>query len=382
MPREVSKPVVHGPHTATVVGDSGEDITTDEYGRVKVKFHWDRRGEKIENGDGSAGTQQEPKDKDKNGNDPNSSCWVRVAQVWAGTGFGAINIPRIGDEVIVDFLEGDPDRPIITGRVYNADNKVPYDLPKNKTQTGIKTRSTKGGNPDNFNEIRFEDLKGKEELHIQAEKDMNTHVKHCQSTSVDGDRSVSVGGNQSTTVTHNETQTYKAKRKMDVTGTNDDTITGAHTGIYKAGRTETVTDGDTLTVTSKDKKISVANGAFDIDVNKHFNVTKASTSMTIDDNFVVDASGKVDLHNPGTSVVGDGTKLALTANSEVTITCGASSISLKSDGTIQINGQTVKIGNASNNAAFEPAGTTINGVKITSAATGMHEISGALIKVG
>ena len=354
------RPTVAGPQTAIVVGKDSEEIWTDQYGRVKVQFHWDRDGK----------------------DDENSSCWVRVAQVWAGTGFGAINIPRIGDEVIVDFLEGDPDRPIITGRVYNADNKVPYDLPKNKTQTGIKTRSTKGGNPDNFNEIRFEDLKGKEELHIQAEKDMNTHVKHCQSTSVDGDRSVSVGGNQSTTVTHNETQTYKAKRKMDVTGTNDDTITGAHTGIYKAGRTETVTDGDTLTVTSKDKKISVANGAFDIDVNKHFNVTKASTSMTIDDNFVVDASGKVDLHNPGTSVVGDGTKLALSANSEVTITCGASSISLKSDGTIQINGQTVKIGNASNNAAFEPAGTTINGVKITSAATGMHEISGALIKVG
>jgi type VI secretion system secreted protein VgrG len=301
--------------------------------------------------------------------------------MWAGTKFGAINIPRIGDEVIVDFLEGDPDRPIITGRVYNADHMPPYTLPDNKTQTGIKTRSTKGGNPDNFNELRFEDKKGKEELHIQAERDMSTYVKRNQSTRVDGDRSVSVGGNQSTTVTKNETQTYQAERSMTVAKTNKDEITGAHTGIYHAGRTETVEKGDTLTVKDSNKTVDVI-GAYDITVKDHLKVTKASTSMTIDDNFVVDASGKVDMHNPGTSVVGEGTTLTLNGNSAVTITCGASSISMKSDGTIEITGKTVKIGNATNNAAFDPQGTTINGVKITSAAVGIQEISGALIKVG
>ena len=365
------KPVVYGPQTATVVGDTGEDITTDPYGQVKVKFHWDRR----------IGNEEDPSKVDKNGNDPNSSCWVRVAQMWAGTKFGAINIPRIGDEVIVDFLEGDPDRPIITGRVYNADNMPPYTLPDNKTQTGVKTRSTKGGNPDNFNELRFEDKKGKEELHIQAERDMSTYVKRNQSTRVDGDRSVSVGGNQSTTVTKNETQTYQAERSMTVAKTNKDEITGAHTGIYHAGRTETVEKGDTLTVKDSNKTVDVI-GAYDITVKDHLKVAKASTSMTIDDNFVVDASGKVDMHNPGTSVVGEGTTLTLNGNSAVTITCGASSISMKSDGTIEITGKTVKIGNATNNAAFDPQGTTINGVKITSAAVGIQEISGALIKVG
>ena len=368
------RPTVPGPQTATVVGAKDQDITTDRYGRVKVKFHWDRR----------KGNKNE-KDKDnvdKNGNDPDSSCWIRVAQVWAGAGFGVINIPRIGEEVIVDFLEGDPDRPIITGRVYNQDHMPPYTLEKNKTQTGIKTRSTKDGTEQNFNEILFEDLKGQEKLHMQAERDMSTNVKRNQSTSVGADRSVSVGGNQSTSVTHNDTWSVKGERKMTVEKTNTETITLLQTGTYKAGRTEEVTAGDTLKVTSKDKKISVLNGAFDIDVNTHLLVKKADTTMTIDDNFVVDATGKVDLHNPGTKVIGEGTKLALSANSELTITCGASSISLKSDGTIEIKGQTVKIGNASNNAAFEPAGTTINGVKITSAATGMHEISGALIKVG
>jgi type VI secretion system secreted protein VgrG len=257
----------------------------------------------------------------------------------------------------------------------------PYSLPEHKTQSGIKSRSTKGGHAQNFNEIRFEDLKGKEELHLQAEKDMSTLVKNNQSTSVGADRSVSVGGNQSTTVTKNETQTYKANRKMDVTGTNDDTITGAHTGTYNAGRTETVKKGDTLTVVGSDKTVTV-HGKYDNTVDTEFKVTKAGTSLTITDNCVLEATGKMDFHNPGTSVVGEGTKLTLNGNSEVTITCGSASISLKSDGTIEIKGTTVRIGNSTNNAAFEPAGTTINGVKITSAAVGIHELSGALIKVG
>jgi type VI secretion system secreted protein VgrG len=349
------------------VGEAGEEIWTDKYGRVKVQFHWDREGQR----------------------DENSSCWVRVAQVWAGTQWGAIHIPRIGQEVIVDFLEGDPDKPIITGRVYNADNMPPYALPDNKTQSGIKSRSSKGGAASNFNEIRFEDLKGKEELHLQAERDMSTLVKRNQSTSVGADRSVSVGGNhsvsvtgtQSTTVTKDETQTYKANRTMKVTGKNDDEIADTHTANYKNTRTETVKAPDTLTVNGGDKIVTV-HGKYDNTVDTEFKVTKAGTTLTLTDDCVLDATGKMDFHNPGTSVIGQGTKLALNGNSEVTITCGSASISLKSDGTIEIKGQTVKIGNASNNAAFEPAGTTVNGVKITSAAVGMHEISGALIKVG
>ena len=131
-----------------------------------MQFHWDRDGRK----------------------DENSSCWVRVASTWAGKNWGFIQIPRIGQEVIVDFLEGDPDRPIITGRVYNADQTPPYTLPANQTQSGVKSRSSKSGGSDNFNEIRLEDKKGSEQIFIHAEKDLKTEVENDETRQVDHDR--------------------------------------------------------------------------------------------------------------------------------------------------------------------------------------------------
>jgi type VI secretion system secreted protein VgrG len=151
-PRETRRPIVQGTQTAIVVGPSGEEIYTDKHGRIKVQFHWDRDGKK----------------------DENSSCWVRVGQLWAGSGWGAVYIPRIGQEVIVDFLEGDPDHPIVIGCVYHGNNKPPYPLPDEKTKSAIKSEATVGGG--GFNEIRFEDKKGKEELFLRAEKDMNVVV--------------------------------------------------------------------------------------------------------------------------------------------------------------------------------------------------------------
>jgi type VI secretion system secreted protein VgrG len=152
--RTTPKPVVAGSQTAIVVGPKGEEIYTDKYGRVKLQFHWDRESKA----------------------DENSSCWVRVSQAWAGTNWGAITIPRIGQEVIVDFLEGDPDRPIVTGRVYNDLAKPPYKLPDNQTRTTLKSLSSKGGG--GFNEFRFEDKKGSEEVFIHAEKDFVGYVKN------------------------------------------------------------------------------------------------------------------------------------------------------------------------------------------------------------
>jgi type VI secretion system secreted protein VgrG len=151
-PRVTPKPVIQGPQTAIVVGKSGEEIWTDKYGRVKVQFHWDRYGK----------------------SDENSSCWVRVAQLWAGKRWGAMYIPRIGQEVIVDFLEGDPDQPIIIGRVYNGDAMPPYALPDNASMSTVKSNSTKGGG--GFNEIRFEDKKGSEQVFVHGQKDLDVRV--------------------------------------------------------------------------------------------------------------------------------------------------------------------------------------------------------------
>jgi type VI secretion system secreted protein VgrG len=175
-PRSVRKPVVYGPQTALVVGKSGEEIWTDKYGRVKLQFHWDREGE----------------------SDENSSCWVRVSQAWAGSNWGSIHIPRIDQEVVVSFLEGDPDRPLITGRVYNEDMMPPYALPDNQTQSGLMSRSSKGGTAELFNEIRFEDKAGEEKIYFHGQKDFdrvvenNDTLKVGSSEAADGSQTIEI----------------------------------------------------------------------------------------------------------------------------------------------------------------------------------------------
>jgi type VI secretion system secreted protein VgrG len=192
--RRTPKPVVQGAQTAMVVGKAGEEIFTDKYGRVKVQFHWDRYGKQ----------------------DEKSSCWIRVAQVWAGKTWGAIHIPRIGQEVIVSFLEGDPDQPIITGRVYNGDSMPPYGLPANATQSGIKSRSSKGGGEANFNEIRFEDKKGEEQVYIHAEKNQDIVVEHDETRQVGHDQAEKVGHDRSREVGNDEMITIKRDRFMTI----------------------------------------------------------------------------------------------------------------------------------------------------------------------
>ncbi len=225
-PRFTPRPVVQGCQTAIVVGKEGEEIWTDKFGRVKVQFHWDRLGKK----------------------DENSSCWVRVASVWAGKQWGGIHIPRIGQEVIVEFLEGDPDRPIITGRVYNADQMPPYGLPGSATQSGLKSRSTMGGSGDNFNEIRFEDKKGSEELYVHAEKNHTNITENDRSEDVGHDRSLHVANNKSEKVDSNKTievgvnhtETIGANKTLKVGANHDETI-GSNMSITIASMlTETV----------------------------------------------------------------------------------------------------------------------------------------------
>ena len=223
-PSVTPKPFVQGPQTAMVVGKAGEEIWTDQYGRVKVQFHWDRLG----------------KDDEK------SSCWVRVSQSWAGKGWGTIFIPRIGMEVIVSFLEGDPDRPLVTGCVYNADAMPPYALPGEQTQSGVKSNTSKGGS--GFNELRFDDKKDAEEIFMQAEKDFTRVVKNNDTLKVGfekkdkGDQTITIKNDQSLDVGHdqlehvvndqtvkvdnNQSVTIKVDQKLDVGGNQTVAVTG------------------------------------------------------------------------------------------------------------------------------------------------------------
>ena len=365
-PLVTAKPFVQGPQTAIVVGPKGEEISTDAYGRVRVQFHWDRRGIRNEN----------------------SSCLVRVAQVWAGSGWGGMHIPRNGQEVLVDFLEGDPDRPIITGRVYNGANMPPYVLPDNKTQSGIKSHSTPGGGPANFNEIRFEDAKGKEEFHMQAEKDQSTLVKNNQSISVGANRSISVGGNESTsvtgtrsaTITKKETQTFRDEREMTVTKTDTVTITGKHTGTYNGSREETVLHGDTLTVNGSDKTTTV-HGKYDITADTHFQVTQGANKVLIEESVDVDSVGPIHLHNPQSSVELKGGILTIKSATQIVLECGAARISLKNDGTVEIDGSKVKATGGGAGLELTSPGATMSGTKATVSGSTMTEITGAIVKI-
>ena len=210
--RVTPKPVIHGIQTAVVTGPSGEEIHTDEYGRIKVQFHWDRQGKK----------------------DDKSSCWMRVMQPTAGGGWGSFFLPRVGFEVVVAFLEGDPDRPLVTGCVYNSTNKPAKGMPANKTQSGIRSNSSKGGG--GFNEIRFEDKKGDEHMFVHAEKDQIEIVKNDveydvgrnETVSIGADQVTSIGGNQDVTIAANLTEMVGGNVALTVSGNRGETIGGNH----------------------------------------------------------------------------------------------------------------------------------------------------------
>ncbi|RWC35236.1 MAG: type VI secretion system tip protein VgrG [Mesorhizobium sp.] len=230
-PRVTTRPIMRGPQTATVVGPSGEEIFTDKYARVKVQFHWDRLGKK----------------------DQNSSCFVRVSQTWAGSGWGFIQIPRIGQEVIVDFIEGDPDLPIITGRVYNTSQMPPYGLPGSATQSGWKSDSSKGGG--GYNELMFEDKAGSELVNFQAQKDHNLLIKndrtklvqHDQSDRIDHDAKHSVGHNLDEDVGNNKTVKVGVDQTTDI-GSNDTETVGINRSLT-VGSNETINIGSNSTET-------------------------------------------------------------------------------------------------------------------------------------
>ncbi|EJK99366.1 type VI secretion protein VgrG1 [Pseudomonas fluorescens Q2-87] len=258
------RPIVKGPQTALVVGPKGEEIWTDQFGRVKVHFYWDRHDQSNEN----------------------SSCWIRVSQSWAGKNWGSMQIPRIGQEVIVSFLEGDPDRPIVTGRVYNAEQTVPYALPANATQSGTKSRSSKGGTPANFNEIRMEDKKGAEQLYIHAERNQDIVVEVDESHSVGHDRNKSIGHNETVRIGQDRLRAVQRNDALVVGGTKSDSISTQY--LVEAGSQIRLVCGQSVLEFNASGEINISGTAFNIYASGNGNI---------------DTGGRLDLNSGGASAV-------------------------------------------------------------------------------
>lgn len=277
-PRQRGKPRVMGLHSAIVTGPAGEEIYTDKYGRVKVQFPWDRKGKK----------------------DEKTSMWVRVSTPWAGKQWGMVHIPRIGHEVLVSFLEGDPDRPVITGMLYNAENMPPYTLPANSTQSGIKSRSSKGGGSDHFNEIRFEDKKDNEEFYVHAEKDFNCVIENNETRKVGyedkdkGDQEIDIYNDQKVKIgvgSKEGSQTVEIFKDRNVTlKTGKDSLT-----IEQGDMSITLNMGNqatTLKMGNQDTKIQTGNQTTKLDLGKSSTETMQGIELKVGANSIkIDQSG-------------------------------------------------------------------------------------------
>lgn len=369
------RPRVHGPHTAIVVGPASEEIHTDEHGRIKVRFHWDRVS---------------PADE-------TASCWIRVAQTWSGAGWGAMFLPRVGMEVLVEFIDGDPDRPLITGCVYNSVHAPPYPLPQSKSRSTIKTESTPGGG--GFNEISFEDAKGAEELFIHAQRDLKmvvlrdggrnvgrddsgsvgrdqtasvannrtasvgvdetVSVGSNQTVSVGANQSVSVGANQSTSVGGDQSVTVQGSRTTTVTGNDTVSVTGERSLSVDGGLSETISGGATLTVTGT-RGVIVSEAASEMvgatrtvmvgsaqthTVGAAASLTAASIAYTSAGTFNLQAGGALTIVAGPSADIG-ALAVTIAGTTSLQLTCGGSAIQIDPGG-VTINAGTIKIAGGS-----------------------------------
>jgi type VI secretion system secreted protein VgrG len=311
--RTVQKPGMGGPQTALVVGPAGEEIWTDKLGRVRVQFDWDRLG----------------------GHNEKSTCWVRVAEQWGGGRWGSVHLPRIGQEVLVRFLDGDPDQPIVGGALYNRDSMPPYELPVAATQSGVKSRSSKSGTAENFNELRFEDKKGAEELHLHAEKDMSTVVEDCQTLEVGRDRKVVVGRDESNLVNANRDLTVEVNDRVVIGGNHDKTVTGRVEQIYGKDHSRKVAgDQDLFEEQNKDEQVKQA---YMLTTDKKFQLVQDATSMTF-----------------------KRTNVTLRAGGEVVVMAGGATMSMDTAGTTTFESPTgIKLVCVASSLAVLPGGVAI-----------------------
>ena len=335
--RVAPRPRIEGPQTAVVVGPSGQEIFTDKYGRVKVQFPWDRLGKK----------------------DANSSCWIRVASSWAGKQWGFAQIPRIGQEVIVAFEDGDPDRPIITGSVYNAEMMPPFTLPDEATQSGTKSRSSAQGEAAHSNQFFIEDKKGSERITVHAEKDFTRIVENDDTLTVGVDGSSSLkDGNQTITIHKNRTTSIetgdesltvkKGKRAVEVTEGND-----THT-VKKGNRAVEVTQGnDTHTVKGGNRTVEVTKGNDALNIKAGAQTTEAAKGITLKV-----GGNSIEIKPQG-----------------ITLTVGGNSIAMKSTGITLTVSPTTSV-------ELAGQGVTIKGMNVKAEATLRAEVKGLMSQVG
>ncbi len=293
-PLATPKPIVQGPQTAVVVGPSGQEIWPDKFAQVKVKFHWDRH----------------------NPADESASCWMRVSQVHAGKGFGAIDLPRIGEEVIVEHLEGDPDRPIITGRVYNAINTPPTDLPGAGATSGMKSKTVKGGG---FNGMTMDDTAGAEAVSIHGQHNMDTTVENDQTNTVNNNQTNTIACNQTnainanreTSVAADDAESVGSNKKLDI-GSNLDSMVGSNLSSMIGGRqTETVGGSSLVTVAGK-RMESVGGGHM---------FTNPKMAMAVGGKYMVNAGGSIKQSSPKVDLKA-GAKMSATSGGPVKVKAG------------------------------------------------------------
>jgi type VI secretion system secreted protein VgrG len=331
------KPVVLGPQTAVVVGPDGEEIYTDKFGRIKVLFHWDRYGKGKKSKDGQAVASED------------RSCWVRVAQLWAGNRYGTVFIPRIGHEVVVDFIDGDPDRPIATGCVYNDKNPPPW-LPDSPTQSGVLTRSSKTGSAANANAIRFEDKKGSEQLWIHAEKNQDIEVENDETHSVGHDRTKRVDHDETTTVGNNRTESVGANETISISANRNESVGANESIAIGANRSESVGANEAVAI-GANRTLSVARDE------THDVGDKRTITVGKDQEHTVGGNDKTDISKNMQLTVGENRtaqigkddktqvskKFYLEAGDEITLKTGDASIVMKKDGTINIKGKDITV---------------------------------------
>lgn len=303
-------PSIPGVQSAVVVGPPGEEIHCDEHGRVKVQFHWDREGK----------------------GDDSSSCWIRVSQPWGGVSYGGLFLPRIGQEVLVQFLEGDPDRPVIVGRVYNGENPLPYSLPEHKTRSTIKSSSSPGGN--GYNEFRFEDAAGKEEIWLHGQLDMNTVIER--------DRTQQFGRDTTDTIGRDHRETIARDRTRSV-GRNESISIGAD-------RTKSIGANQTLSVGANETIAIAGNQATQIDKARRTHI-KGNDNLAVDgaQDIAIGGDQAIQIRGAETLKVTDDQTIEVTgaisikSATEIKLACGAGSITIEQSGNIVIKGPLVKI---------------------------------------